>query len=341
MKLSQGLWRSPPGDRISTAQNLHAERKADVARISLEILRRELDALEGGSFEALSDDDLRERIKQIHEGLSIQAPIVPAETLIFRAVKVTQRPVSKQRISYPPPEAARVLGRCNRVGEVMFYGAFSQFVSCIQELSWQPGDMFALSAWLTTAQMVFNHLGYSAETLTRFNALRELPFFSNPESGSDRNWLIRQWQARVFTQRVPAGREHLYRLPIALKDAALWPIGQPAPKDLEMLSGIIYPSIATSALADNVAILPSEVDAKMALLEVNFLTVDSAHMITGIAADTAAQMRVIAYDCARPTDEGNLVWGQQSQILPKGVEGMKVSDLRILPPDGGWSEPLH
>ncbi len=228
-----------------------------MARIPLEKLKRELDALKRGSFAALSGDELRDRIKQIHEGLSIQAPIVPAETLVFRAVKVTQRPVSKQRISYPPPKAVRALGRCNRAGEVMFYGAFNQFVSCIQELSWQPGDLFALSAWLTTAQMAFNHLGYSAETLTRFNALRELPFFSNPESGSDRNWLIRQWQARVFTQRVPAGQEHLYRLPIALKEAALWQIGQPIPKDLKMLSGIIYPSIATSALADNVAILPS------------------------------------------------------------------------------------
>jgi hypothetical protein len=310
-----------------------------MARIPLEKLKRELDALERGSFAALSDDILREKVKQIHEGLSIQAPIVPADKLIFRAVKVTQLPMSKQRISYPPPEVVRTLGRCNRAGEVMFYGAFSQFVSCLQELSWQPGDLFALSAWLTTAPMVFNHLGYSAETLTRFNALRELPFFSNPESGSDRIWLILQWQARVVTQRVPAGQEHLYRLPVALKEAALWPIGQPNPNGLEKLSGIIYPSIATSALADNVAILSSEVDTKMALLEVNFLTVDSAHMISGSETKTAAEIRVTSYDCARSTEDGDLVWGQQSQILPKGVEGMNVSDLCILPQMAGG--PSH
>ncbi len=77
----------------------------------------------------------------------------------------------------------------------------------------------------------------------------------------------------------------------------------------------------------------------MALLEVNFLTVDSAHMISGGDANTAAEMRVISYDCARSAEDGTLVWGQQSQILPKGVEGMNVSDLRILPPDGGWSKP--
>lgn len=315
--------------------------RADTARMPLEELTRELDALEHGSFATLSDDQLRERVKQIHEGLSIQAPIVPAEKLIFRAVKVTQRPVSKSRIGYPPSSAVRALARCNRVGEVMFYGAFNQFVSCIRELSWQPGDLFALSSWLTTAPMLFNHLGFSAEMLTKFKASRELPYFSNPANGSDRNWLIRQWQARVFTQQVPVGQEHLYRLPIALKEAAIWPIGQPSPKGLEMLSGIIYPSIATSALGDNFAILPSEVDKKMALLEVNFITVDSAHMIAGSGANTAAEMRVISYDCARSTEDGNLVWGQQSQILPKGEKGMNVSDLRVLPPDGGWSKPLR
>jgi hypothetical protein len=317
------------------------ERGADTARIPLDELKRELDALERGYFTALNDEELRERVNQIHEGLSIQAPIIPADKLIFRAVKVLQRPVSKMRIGYPPSEAVKTLARCNRAGEVMFYGAFNQCVSCIRELSWQPGDLFAVSAWLTTAPMLFNHLGFSAEMLTKFNVSREVPYFSNPANGSDRNWLIRQWQARVFTQPVPVGQEHLYRLTVALKEAALWPIGQPNPKGLEMFSGIIYPSIAISALGDNVAILPSEVDKKMALLEVNFLVVDSERMITGSGTNTAAEMRVISYDCARSTEDGNLVWGQQSQILPKGVEGMNLSELRILPPDGGWSKPLQ
>ncbi|MGO9318942.1 MAG: hypothetical protein ACLPXT_12815 [Terracidiphilus sp.] len=318
-----------------------ADRSADTARIPLEELKRELDSLERGSFVALNDEELREKVKQIHEGLDIQAPIVPADKLIFRAVRVSQRPVIKMRIYYPPSDAVKTFARCNRAGEVMFYGAFNQFVSCIRELSWQPGDLFAVSAWLTTAPMMFNHLGYSAETLTNFNKSREAPFFSNPANGSDRNWLIRQWQARVFTQPVPVGQEHLYRLPVALKEAALWPLGQPNSKGLDMFSGIIYPSIAISALGDNVAILPSEVDKKMALLEVNFLVVDSARMITGNGMNTAAEMRVISYDCARSTEDGNLVWGQQSQILRKGEEGMNLDDLSILPPDDGWSKPLR
>lgn len=76
----------------------------------------------------------------------------------------------------------------------------------------------------------------------------------------------------------------------------------------------------------------------MALLEVNFLTVDSARMITDKGTSTAAEMRVIAYDCSRATEEGYLVWGQKSQIFPRGNDGMNLSDLRALKPDGGWSK---
>lgn len=309
------------------------ESYSTISTAPLDELKEELEELERGSFVALSDDDLRDEIKQIHEGISIQAPIVPAEKLIFRAVKVTQRPTDKGRISYPPPEAVRTLGRCNRAGEVMFYGALNQFVSCIQELSWQPGDLFAISAWLTTAPMLFNHLGFGPETLKKFNASRDLPYFSNPANLPDRNSMIRQWQARVFTQRVPEGQEHLYRLAVALKEAALWPINQPVRNGVEMISGIIYPSVATSALGDNVAILPPEVDRKMALLEVNFLTVDHARLIQENGLNKLAEMRVIAYDCARPAEDGALIWGQRSQLLPKGEAGMRVSDLRVLSPE--------
>ena len=100
-----------------------------------------------------------------------------------------------------------------------------------------------------------------------------------------------------------------------------------------MISGIIYPSVATSALGDNVAILPSEVDKKMALLEVNFLTVYYARLIQEGGLSNLAEMRVIAYDCARPAEDGTLVWGQRSQLLPKGEARIRASDLRVLSPE--------
>jgi len=207
-------------------------------------LKNVLAALESGSFASMSDDELRDTLRRIHTGFTIQAPVLPAGTLIYRAVQVTQRPANKSRISYPPREAVKANGRCNRASEVMFYGALNQFLSCLQECSWQVGEFFAVSAWLTKEPMMFSHLGYTTAVLKAFQALRELPGFANLQNDSDRNALIRDWQARVFTQHVSAGQENLYRLPIALKECALWNIEQPYPTGPNLLSGIIYPSIA-------------------------------------------------------------------------------------------------
>jgi hypothetical protein len=64
-----------------------------------------------------------------------------------------------------------------------------------------------------------------------------------------------------------------------LKEYSLAQIGQPHPGGPDVISGIVYPSVATWALGDNVAILPSEVDKKLALVEVILLTYDSTEVI--------------------------------------------------------------
>jgi hypothetical protein len=181
--------------------------------------------------------------------------------------------------------------------------------------------------------MLFNHLGYSTAVLKTFKALRELPFFATIQNDSDRNALLRNWQARIFTQHVAAGQEHLYRLPIALTESALWNIGEPYPGGPNLISGIIYPSIAMWALGDNVAILSSEVDQKMALVEVILLTQDAVELVSKEDGSTDTRMHVKPYDYARERQDGSLAWGQRSQIIhPDGVDASKLTP-RVLPPD--------
>ena len=181
--------------------------------------------LENGSFSSLTDDELRDKIRLIHDGFEIRAPILPAGTIFYRAIKVYERPTHKSRVSYPPADAAKGSGRLNKAGEMMFYGAFSLF-TCLHECGWQIGEFFAVSGWRTTAQMTLNHLGYSKPTFAANKSTRDLPFFAYIKQDSIRNILIREWQGRVFTQPVPRGQEHLYRLPIALKDFALQKMNQ-------------------------------------------------------------------------------------------------------------------
>jgi hypothetical protein len=296
-------------------------------------LQRELRALEVGSFNSLADAELCEKIRLVHTGFNFRVPTFPAGTQIYRAVKVSERPSRKARISYPPIGMVTSNGRLNRPGEGMFNGSFNQFASCLLECSAKVGELFAISAWLTTQVMSFNHLGYSTTVLEVMKSNRNVPFFAEVHNGSERNRFIREWQARVFTQRVPAGQEHKYRLSIALKDFALEKFAQIGPNFPSAFSGITYPSVAMWLLCDNVAILPEEVDAKMSLFEVIFLTLDS---ITETRKDDGSIVTNYAMrpcDFARPDGDGNLVWGQRSQVIhPPGTDASKFTP-RLLPPE--------
>lgn len=294
-------------------------------------LQRELTSLESGSFISLTDSQLQERLRTVHDGYAIEAPIFSIGTGIYRAVRVLQRPAHKSRISYPPVGAANVNGRLNRAGEVMFYGAF-HLLSCLQECSWQVGDFYAVSGWLTTQAMTFNHLGYSRAVIEASGSKRNLPFFAQKVPDSDRNTFIREWQARVFTKQVPPGQEHLYRLPIALKDFALAKMRQIDPKCPDVFSGVIYPSVAMKLFSDNIAILPTEVDTKLALFEVILMTLDAIKVLRKDDGGVETNMSMKHYDFARPDTDGNLIWGQKSQIIyPPGTDASKFVPCLLAP----------
>jgi hypothetical protein len=114
--------------------------------MDIDALKKELADLEGGSFTALPDSALSEQIRRLHTGFVIRAPIFPVETRIFRAVKVSERPSNKARVSYPPQQFVTSNGRLNRPGEVMFYGSIGQPFSCLYECAWKIGEFFAVSA---------------------------------------------------------------------------------------------------------------------------------------------------------------------------------------------------
>jgi hypothetical protein len=305
--------------------------KADQHLLPLAELQEELTALENGSFTVLSDRELQKTIGIIHGDFRIEAPIFPAGTALYRAVRVSQRPASKSRVGYPPIQAVTQNGRLNKAGEVMFYGSFN-IGSCLQECSWQVGEFFAVSGWITTAAITFNHLGYSTAVLEALKSNRDLPSFAVVEKDTERNALIRAWQARVFTQRVERVQEHLYRLPIALKDLVLSKMVQTDSNLPDIFSGVLYPSVAMWLLADNVAILPKEVDDKLDLFEVILLTLDSVTELRKDDGSIETKMNLKFYDFARPTPSGTLIWGQRSQIvLPDGAD-LATSTLQVLPP---------
>lgn len=280
-------------------------------------LRDNLAALEAGSFASLSDEELRERIGSVHAGFTITTPQFEPGTLIYRAVRAVTKPFYKARISYPPRDRVRVNGRLNRVGEAMFYGSFGNPSSCLLECQCAEGETFAVSTWKTTKPVILNHLGYSRQVMDEVKTKRDLPNWAEYEDDTERDALIRAWQARVFTRTVPEGQEHFYRLGIALCENALGStlLGMPPPSP-QRFAGIIYPAVAAWLLGDNVALLPSVVDTSMSLQEVMLLTVKS--IIETPVADGGKKTlyHLRATDFARAfRRDGRLVWNGESTAL--------------------------
>jgi hypothetical protein len=292
--------------------------------LPLDQLREELHQLETGSAAGLTDVELDAKIRSLHDGFHIVTPVLPAGTAFYRAVRVTERPSRKELVGYKPAHLVNLQGRCNRIGQAIFYGAghlYTGFMEC----GFDVGQFFAVSGWLTNQDMSLNHLGYSEETFRANNQMRDLPFFSSTAGETEANRLVREWQARVFTQQVPRGQSELYRLPIALTEFALSKVLEPNPNKPQRFSGIMYPSVALHLFSDNVAILPSEVDAKMDLFEVILLTLDRISEIPG-GGGAETHRCVKPYDYARADAHGNLIWGQKSQIvLAEGIDASQTT----------------
>ncbi|MGC9986087.1 MAG: hypothetical protein ABSF35_20980 [Polyangia bacterium] len=187
--------------------------------------------------------------------------------------RVCRRPVRLGDISYPPLHLVRQLGRINDIGQSIFYAATTRSVPFF-ELSCRPDETLALAVWKTTDRMTLNHIGYTADNSRRLLSRRALDQVYDFTAGLSRDDLgnsIRDYLAAQFSQVVPAGAEYRYKISIAIARGLL------APSNVD---GLLYPTIAMSGNADNVALKPTFVDSSCRFMSVEFLSITSESATT-------------------------------------------------------------
>lgn len=139
-------------------------------------------------------------------------------------------------------------------------------------------------------------VGYSEETFAEFGSDRWSKIWWRREHGMEpvgiqmpENKLLDKFLSKEFTRRVPKGREWQYKLSIAISEAFLK--GKPASMDgiaglhaagvtrpgetitgLEA-TGLVYPSIATGANDDNVALKCASADGCLELAWVQYIEI--------------------------------------------------------------------
>ncbi len=294
---------------------------------TLDELKSELDALEHGPLDHFTDEELVDRVLHLHHGYAQQFFSIREGDTLFRAVRVRdRRPRHRSEISYAPPAFVSRRGRLNRPGSSIFYSSIHPYATLI-ECRAKVGDLFAVSAWRVRQPLVVGVLGHGQKA-SRSRAANSICLRIPGES--DNNWMVREWQARIFVEKVPDDCEERYRLPNAFADLIL--CGSEANKhDAKYSCGIAYPSIAFDLVPDNIALPPWVVDERLDLVEVMLVTQDNNTHESG----QRNLWNLRTYDFARPDTDENLVWGQSSQVfVPQHETGQYEyrPRLELLPP---------
>ncbi len=265
-------------------------------------------ALESGSFHTMSDDELFSTIYRIHKGFTAVAVTMSAGTKVYRAVSSDpgKRPMTIARLSYPPSDKAP-LGRMNAPGESVFYGAFRSYAVCLHEMRSKPGDVFAISTWELCASTSFNQFGYTTTGTNVRGFQRDPPHGVMPPDEGDRNRLIREWQTRVFRKEVLPDDNAFYRLTIAMMRLGISELPRPLQDGSRNFPGIMYPSVGTFLMGDNVAIPAANVARLLRFQGVELIQVrERVSVETETGTKPGFHREVLASGHARP--DGSLIW---------------------------------
>jgi hypothetical protein len=286
---------------------------------TIEEFRSRIDAIERLDKSGAAIAKLSEAIRDLNRGMRVGMPQLHSGLKIYRAAKMNEKTCDRARISYPPKERCDKNGRVNAPGEVVFYGSISCRPSgqelqpfelgCLYECAAHPGERYVVGEWIVFEPMRVGHIGYSATGLSGNNFRVGQPWMALDDENPVTPY-IRQWQSDVFTRKVAKGDEDRYRMSIAIGKFCV----RPCLEDDDVVSGLVFPSVASELCIDNVAIVPSEVDRALRLRRAWFVEVQSVFEVrpelgTGEPDMPIGRMDIKFLDSSRECrDDGMIVW---------------------------------
>lgn len=229
-------------------------------------IKNAISEIESIDFQNISVEELEILLEPLFCGYKISAPRFEKGVYLYRG-RICEKPNSIEDINYPPPSKINKLGRLNDIRETIFYGATAKGVPFF-ELDAKSGDKMAISVWKTTDKLLLNHVGFTSECTTLLNSNRRLDdiydFVKVTNNFGGLNNLVQSYLASKFTESIPNGEEFRYKLTIAIGRKLM--MGN-------LLNGVLYPTIAMSGNADNVAIKANFVETSMSFVSVQFVEI--------------------------------------------------------------------
>lgn len=277
-----------------------------------------IEKIESTDLITVSIDELEELLKPLFIGYKVNVPNFDKGIYLYRG-RICSKPNNIKEVSYPHPTKIKSYGRLNNIGDSIFYGATARSVPFF-ELDATVGDTLALSVWKSTEKMLLNHIGFTGECSSLLNSNRDLnriyDFVKKMNNFSNLNNLVHSYLASKFTQKINAGEEYKYKLTIAIGRKLM--MG-------DFFVGILYPTIAMSGNADNIAIKTDFADSKIDFVSVEFVK---------ITEKKGFKYSFDILDSATKFDnKGNILWlgrALQWKLKDQGEE------IKMKSEDGAW-----
>lgn len=169
-----------------------------------------------------------------------------------------------------------------------------------------------ISQWITAAPMMVNHFGYTEPTFKALGSKRPLAGWSYEPTfipDDDSNRFIAEFLSEAFTRRVAAGSEHEYILTIAIAEKLF---------SNDLFDGLLYPTIAVGANADNFALKTYYADNNLRFLKAEYVRVEAVkeNFFEINISDTATKLEA----------DAKIIWkGRRDQWVLRQGERFKVA----------------
>lgn len=275
-----------------------------------------MNPFEGVDLENAKIEELTARLTPLFTDLRIYAPLVNQGTKFFRARVVADRVCNISEVGMPPASAITTWGRLNEPGEQLGYFSTSRR-SAYFEVHPRVGDFVILSCWVAESSLQFLHVGYQSDVFSRMASSRtgeEFDWVSDTRRSSDNNREVYDFLSSELTKTVKPGNEWEYKTTVAIARKFL----DNGPHD-----GLLYPSIAMKANADNAAIKRRSVSKlRLCAIEYNQITEADGMQMNYERVDSS-----VAWD-----DAGTINWNGRSLIWKVGPGQTAVAKAE----DGGW-----
>jgi hypothetical protein len=277
--------------------------------INIEATKTAISKIKALDLRFTTIEKIKELLTDVLYGHTVSAPRFETGVNLFR-LQIRDKPTHVSGLSYPPPHLTP-LGRVNRPGSPVFYCCTSREATFF-EIKPTKGQTVVISQWITTGTMMVNHIGYTEPTFKALGSKRPHAGWGYKPTfipGDDANWFIAEFLSEAFTRRVAAGSEHEYKLTIAIGEKLF---------SHDLFDGLLYPSIAFGANADNFALKNQYADNNLRFVKAEYAKIEAVedNFFEINISDTATKLEV----------DDRIIWkGRRDQWVIRPRERFKVA----------------